>query len=138
MGENGLVTRGPFLRSPERTRRLIHEAETRGVEVIIAGAAHPAGVIAAKTILPVIGVPINSSPLNGLDSLFSTVQMAGGIPFASMAIGKAGAKSAGIFAAQIVARRSPDVAKPLLSYKKSLAEEVEAMGKRLHEKDPSD
>ncbi len=127
-------------RSPERTRRLIREAEERGVQVIIAGAggaAHLAGVIAAETILPVIGVPITSA-LNGLDSLLSTVQMPGGIPVASMAIGKAGAKNAGIFAAQIVARRSPEVAKRLLSYKKSLAEEMEAKGKRLHEKGHSD
>lgn len=128
-------------RSPERTKRLIHEAEEGGTQVIIAGAgaaAHLAGVIAAETTLPVIGVPINSSPLNGLDSLLSTVQMPGGIPVASMAIGKAGAKNAGIFAAQIIARRSPEVAKRLLSYKKSLAEEVEAKGKRLHEKGHSD
>ncbi|MDC4204127.1 MAG: 5-(carboxyamino)imidazole ribonucleotide mutase [Candidatus Manganitrophus sp.] len=127
-------------RSPERTRRLIHEAEERGVQVIIAGAggaAHLAGVIAAETILPVIGVPIPSA-LNGLDSLLSTVQMPGGIPVASMAIGKAGAKNAGIFAAQIVARRSPETAKRLLAYKKSLAEEMEAKGKRLHEKGHSD
>lgn len=124
-------------RSPERTRKLVREAEERGAQVIIAGAgsaAHLAGVIAAETILPVIGVPINSSPLNGLDSLLSTVQMPGGIPVASMAIGKAGAKNAGIFAAQIIARRSSETAQRLLSYKKSLAEEVEAKGKRLHEK----
>ncbi|MBI3802845.1 MAG: 5-(carboxyamino)imidazole ribonucleotide mutase [Nitrospirae bacterium] len=124
-------------RSPERTKRLIHEAETRGVDVIIAGAggaAHLAGVIAAETILPVIGVPISSSPLNGLDSLLSTVQMPSGIPVATVAIGKAGAKNAGILATQILARRSSDLAKRLLSYKKSLAEEVEAKGKRFHEK----
>lgn len=81
-----------------------------------------------------IGVPINSSPLNGLDSLLSTVQMLSGIPVATVAIGKAGAKNAGILAAQIIARQSPDLAKRLLAYKKSLAEEMEAKGKRLHEK----
>ncbi len=92
-------------RSPKRTVKLTTEAEKKGIEVIIAGAgsaAHLAGVIAAHTILPVIGVPIDSSPLKGIDALFSTVQMPPGIPVATMAIGKAGAKNAAILAAQIL------------------------------------
>lgn len=128
-------------RSPDRTRRLIHFAEKKGVRVIIAGAggaAHLAGVIAAESILPVIGVPINSSPLNGLDSLLSTVQMPGGVPVATMAIGKDGAKNAGIFAIQILAGNSPEIAKRLRSYKENLALDVEAKGKQLHGNGPTD
>lgn len=121
-------------RSPERTRRYIKDAEIRGVEVIIAGAggaAHLAGVIAAETILPVIGVPIDSSPLKGLDALLSTVQMPGGVSVATMAIGKAGAKNAGIFAVQILARKHPEIADRLLQYKRKLAEELEEKAKKL-------
>lgn len=120
-------------RSPDRTRKLIHSAEERGVQVIIAGAggaAHLAGVIAAETILPVIGVPIESSPLHGLDSLLSTVQMPGGVPVATMAIGKAGAKNAALFALQILARSAPEIAQHLRSYKEDLAAQVEAKGKQ--------
>jgi 5-(carboxyamino)imidazole ribonucleotide mutase len=93
-------------RSPARTMALATEAASRGIKVIIAGAgmaAHLAGVVAAKTILPVIGVPMPGGVLNGLDALFSTVQMPAGIPVATMAIGKAGAKNAGLFAIQILA-----------------------------------
>lgn len=121
-------------RTPERATRLASEAEKKGIEVIIAGAgmaAHLAGVIAAHTILPVIGVPINSSPLNGLDSLLSTVQMPPGVPVAAMAIGKAGAKNAAVFSAQIIARKDPEVAKRLKDYKKKMAEEVEKKAKAL-------
>lgn len=93
-------------RSPARTMALASEAAERGIKVIIAGAgmaAHLAGVVAAKTILPVIGVPMPGGALNGVDALYSTVQMPAGIPVATMAIGKAGAKNAGIFAVQIIA-----------------------------------
>ena len=92
-------------RTPDRTVKLIREAEKKGVEVIIAGAgaaAHLAGVIAAHTIIPVVGVPIDSSPLKGIDVLYSTVQMPPGIPVATMAVGKGGAKNAAIFAAQVL------------------------------------
>ena len=100
-------------RSPERAVRLARDAGKKGIKVIIAGAgaaAHLAGVIAAHTILPVIGVPINSSPLQGFDSLFSTVQMPPGLPVATMAVGKAGAKNAGIFAAQIMGMNDKKIA----------------------------
>jgi phosphoribosylaminoimidazole carboxylase PurE protein len=114
-------------RSPKRTVKLAMEAEKRGIEVIIAGAgaaAHLAGVIAAHTILPVIGVPIDSSPLKGVDALFSTVQMPPGIPVAAMAIGKAGAKNAAILAAQILRTKNPYLAKTLRAYKTKMAKEV--------------
>jgi phosphoribosylaminoimidazole carboxylase PurE protein len=114
-------------RSPERTVKLTKEAEKKGVEVIIAGAgsaAHLAGVIASHTILPVIGVPVDSSPLKGIDALYSTVQMPPGIPVATMAVGKGGARNSAIFAAQILGRKDPKIARALRTYKKKLAEEV--------------
>ena len=115
-------------RSPEWTRRYLRQAESKGVEVIIAGAggaAHLAGTIAAHSRLPVIGVPIDSSSLRGLDSLLSTVQMPSGVPVATMAIGKAGAKNAGIFATQILARGNTKLINKLIAYKKKLEKEVE-------------
>ena len=121
-------------RTPERTTKLASEAEGKGIDVIIAGAgmaAHLAGVVASHTIVPVIGVPIDSSPLNGLDSLLSTAQMPSGVPVAAMAIGKAGAKNAGIFAAQIIGRKDMKVAKRLKDLKKKLAEEVDRKVKAL-------
>ena len=93
-------------RTPERLVRYAREAEGRGLRVLIAGAggaAHLAGVLAAHVTLPVIGVPMDSGPLNGLDALLSTVQMPGGVPVATFAIGKAGAINAGLFAAQSLA-----------------------------------
>src|SRR5205085_5311024 len=93
-------------RSPQRTADFARQAPGRGIRVIIAGAGgavHLAGVIAAETTLPVIGVPIPSTPLNGLDSLLATVQMPAGIPVATVAVGKAGATNAGILAAQMLA-----------------------------------
>ncbi|QPJ65455.1 MAG: 5-(carboxyamino)imidazole ribonucleotide mutase [Candidatus Nitrohelix vancouverensis] len=122
-------------RSPERTRRLIKKAEREGVQVFIAGAgaaAHLAGVIAAETIIPVIGVPIGSSPLNGLDALLSTAQMPGGISVASMAIGKAGAKNAGVLAVQIIALSDKGLTSKLKRYKTDLAKEVERKSKKLN------
>lgn len=123
-------------RTPERVRKLSTEAEKRGIEVIIAAAgaaAHLAGVIASHTNLPVIGIPINSSPLQGLDSLLSTVQMPPGVPVATMAVGKAGAKNAAIFAAQIIGRKDKRLVKKLIAYRKRTAAEIEkkaiALGK---------
>jgi phosphoribosylaminoimidazole carboxylase PurE protein len=104
------------------------------LEVIIAGAgaaAHLAGAIAANTILPVIGIPIDSSSLKGLDALLATVQMPAGIPVATMAIGKPGAANAGIFAAQIMARKDPKVAAKLTEFKKELAAGVEERDRKL-------
>jgi 5-(carboxyamino)imidazole ribonucleotide mutase len=115
-------------RSPKRTAQLAAEAAGRGVRVIIAGAgmaAHLAGVIAAETTLPVIGVPMGGSALNGMDALYSTVQMPGGIPVATMAIGKAGAKNAGIFAIEILALGDPALKEKLGAYRDRMAREVE-------------
>lgn len=124
-------------RSPERTTRLAKEAEKNGFEVIIAGAgasAHLAGAIAAHTILPVIGVPINSSPLQGFESLLSMVQMPPGVPVATMAVGKAGAKNAAILAAEIIGRKDAKIAKKLKDYKKKMADEVEKKAKTIEKK----
>ncbi|MEW6213727.1 MAG: 5-(carboxyamino)imidazole ribonucleotide mutase [Nitrospirota bacterium] len=121
-------------RTPARAIRLALEAEEKGTEVIIVGAgmaAHLAGLLAAHTIVPVIGVPIDASPLNGLDSLLSIVQMPPGVPVATMAIGKAGAKNAAIFSAQIIGRKDPEVAERLKNYKKRMAEEVEEKALKL-------
>jgi len=103
-------------RTPDRLERFLAGAEEAGIEVVICGAggaAHLAGVTAAHTLLPVLGVPIQSSPLSGLDSLLSTVQMPGGIPVATFGIGRSGAKNAGLFAAAILARRDPALKKRL-------------------------
>src|SRR5678809_1183267 len=115
-------------RSPDRTADFARKAATRGVRVIIAGAggaAHLAGVIAAHTTLPVIGVPIPSTSLNGMDSLLSTVQMPAGIPVATVAIGKPGATNAGILAAQILGLSDAGIAKNLGAHKEKLASGVE-------------
>jgi len=124
-------------RAPELTEALAKNAHKKGIEVIIAGAgaaAHLAGVIASKTILPVLGVPIDSSSLNGLDSLLSTVQMPGGIPVATMAIGKAGAKNGAIFAIQILSLKHPVLKKKLALYKKKLADETSRKARQLAKK----
>ena len=121
-------------RSPKRTSDYAKSAADRGIKDIIAGAgraAHLAGFIAAETTLPVIGVPIDSSSLKGLDALLSTVQMPGGVPVASMAIGKAGAKNAGIFAAQILAVSYKDIQTKLRAYKKKQANDVEEKAKNI-------
>jgi len=121
-------------RTPKRTSEYARGAEGRGIRVIIAGAgsaAHLAGFIAAETTLPVIGVPIDSSPLKGLDSLLSTVQMPGGVPVASMAIGKAGAKNAGLFAAQVLAVSNPRLAGLLKDHREQMARQVEAKAEKL-------
>lgn len=116
-------------RSPERTGELARTAAGRGVKVIIAGAgmaAHLAGVVAAETVLPVIAVPLPGGALNGLDALYAMVQMPGGIPVATMAIGKAGAKNAGLFAVQILALGSPELAERFVAYKQAMADDVAA------------
>lgn len=115
-------------RSPNRTSQYAREAEGAGIQVFIAGAgaaAHLAGVVAAHTILPVIGVPLSSSPLAGLDALLSTVQMPGGVPVASMAIGKAGARNAGLFAVQILARADARLSRALHDYKDQMRKDIE-------------
>jgi 5-(carboxyamino)imidazole ribonucleotide mutase len=107
-------------RTPERHHRYVTSADERGVEVFICGAgfaAHLAGVTAALTHLPVLGVPLEGSALQGLDSLLSTVQMPGGIPVATFGIGKAGAKNAGLFAAAILAGRDRELRKRLAEYR---------------------
>src|SRR5881394_1524420 len=121
-------------RSPDRTAEYARRAAGRGVRVIIAGAggaAHLAGVIAAHTTLPVIGVPIPSTSLNGMDSLLATVQMPAGIPVATVAIGKPGATNAGILAAQILALSNASLAKKLISHKETLANSVEEKSRKL-------
>lgn len=121
-------------RSPSRTAEYAAQAADRGIRVIIAGAggaAHLAGVIAAHTTLPVIGVPIPSSALQGMDALLATVQMPAGIPVATLAIGKAGATNAGILAAQILGVADAAVAKKLSAYKDKLARGVEEKSKKL-------
>src|SRR5579863_5344773 len=121
-------------RSPERTAEYARKAAGRGIRVIIAGAggaAHLAGVIAAHTTLPVIGVPIPSTSLNGMDSLLATVQMPAGIPVATVAIGKPGATNAGILAAQIIGVADQAIAKKLLAHKEKLARGVEEKSKKL-------
>ncbi len=121
-------------RTPERAARFASGARQRGIKVIIAGAghaAHLAGAMAAQTALPVIGVPIDSSSLQGLDALLATVQMPPGIPVATMAIGKPGAKNAGILATQIIALENPELSAMLEAYKQEMALEVERKAKKL-------
>jgi phosphoribosylaminoimidazole carboxylase PurE protein len=128
------VTISSAHRSPDRTQRYAATLEERGVQVIIAcagGAAHLAGVLAAHTILPVVGVPIDSSPLKGFDALLSTSMMPAGVPVATVAIGKAGASNAAILAAQILARSDAELAQRLRRYKERLAEGVEAKDREL-------
>ena len=113
---------------------LATEAAGRGVKIIIAGAgmaAHLAGVVASKTILPVIGVPMPGGALNGVDALYATVQMPAGIPVATMAIGKAGAKTAGLFAVQVLALSDPQYTEALLRYRADMDKELEQIDAEL-------
>lgn len=131
------VTISSAHRTPKRTSEFSQSARSRGIEVIIAGAgwaAHLAGVIASETTLPVIGVPIDSSPLNGLDALLSTAQMPGGVPVATMTIGKAGAKNAALFAVQILSLKYPELQDKLAAFRKEMCEEVEAKADALKSK----
>lgn len=114
-------------RTPTQTHQYATSLKERGVKVVIAaagGAAHLAGVIAGNTTLPVIGIPIQTSALSGMDSLLSTVQMPKGIPVATVAIGKAGAANAAILATQILALNDVGLEKKLLEYKKKMAEKI--------------
>lgn len=114
-------------RTPDRAAEYASTAESRGIKVIIAAAgaaAHLAGVLAAHTILPIIGIPIDATSLNGLDSLLSTVQMPGGIPVATVAIGKAGATNAAILAAQMIGLYDKNIASNLRKMKEDMAKKV--------------
>ena len=123
-------------RSPQRAAAWAATAPERGIKVIIAGAghaAHLAGVMAAHTSLPIIGVPIDSSCLQGMDALLATVQMPPGIPVATMAIGKPGARNAGILAVQILALADADLTEKLQEYKQDMAVKVEEKAKKLED-----
>jgi 5-(carboxyamino)imidazole ribonucleotide mutase len=124
-------------RSPARTATLATEAADRGIKLIIAGAgvaAHLAGVIASKTTLPVIGVPTPGGALNGVDALYATVQMPAGIPVATMAVGRAGAKNAGLFAVQVLALSEPKLAQAMIDYRVEMDQELERKDAELQAK----
>jgi 5-(carboxyamino)imidazole ribonucleotide mutase len=121
-------------RTPARAHQYATTAARRGLKVLIVGAgaaAHLAGVMAANTTLPVIGVPMATSTLNGLDALLSTVQMPGGIPVATMAIDKAGAVNAAIFTAEILGLSDPEIAQRLVAHKEELVRDVAEKNARL-------
>ncbi len=121
-------------RTPAQTHAYVEEAESRGCVVFIAAAgmaAHLAGTVAALTTRPVVGVPVDAGPLSGLDALLSTVQMPGGIPVATVAIGKAGAKNAGYLAAQIIAVADPALAERVAKERRAQADAVMAKDKKL-------
>jgi 5-(carboxyamino)imidazole ribonucleotide mutase len=123
-------------RTPEETARYAREAESRGIKVLIAGAgaaAHLAGVLASRATIPVIGVPLNATPLGGLDALLATVQMPGGIPVATMAIGKAGARNAALFAIQILGLSDEGLSGKLKEARSRMAEAVEAKSRKVQE-----
>lgn len=124
-------------RSPARTYKLIESSERKGVEVFIAvagKAAHLAGVVAAHTARPVIGVPVGSSPLGGLDALLSTVQMPKGVPVATMGVGKSGASNAALLAIQILSLKDPSLTERLKDYREKMASQVEIKSKNLKQK----
>src|SRR5437762_2011099 len=134
LGISSEMTVASAHRSPERVMRLVREAPDRGVKVFIVGAgaaAHLGGVVAAHTTKPVIGVPLDSSALKGLDALLSTVQMPPGVPVATVAIGKPGATNAGVLAAQMIALADSSVAKRLEAHKQKLEAGVEEKSKKL-------
>ena len=139
LNEFGLTSRMTVAsahRSPARVMALIDVAHAQGVKVFIVGAgaaAHLAGVVAAHTTRPVIGVPIDSSALKGLDALLSTVQMPPGVPVATVAIGKPGATNAGVLATQMIALGDKAMAARLDDHKKKMAAKVEAAAKKLEE-----
>ncbi|TEU06109.1 MAG: 5-(carboxyamino)imidazole ribonucleotide mutase [Candidatus Aminicenantes bacterium] len=124
-------------RSPERTVKLIQSCEKDGAEVFIAvagKAAHLAGVVASHTVRPVIGVPVGSPALSGLDALLSTVQMPKGVPVATMGLGKSGAANAAILAVQILSLEEPSLREKLKEYREKMASEVESKSKKIKEK----
>ena len=128
-------------RSPHRTAEYVRTARQRGLKLIIAGAgssAHLAGVTAAETTLPVIGVPIDSSPLSGFDALLSTVQMPPGVPVATMGVGRSGATNAGIFAVQVLALGDERLTAKLADYKASLEKAVAEKSKKVQEQSSVD
>ena len=121
-------------RTPEDMFDYAANARERGLKVIIAGAggaAHLPGMVASKTTLPVIGVPVQTKALDGMDSLLSIVQMPGGVPVATVAIGKAGAKNAGILAAQILGTHDKQIAERLLAYQQGMKKQVAEMRNQL-------
>ncbi len=121
-------------RTPERVAEVALRAEQEGWKVLIAGAgmaAHLAGFLAAHTILPVIGVPIDGGPLHGMDALLSTVQMPGGIPVATMGLGAAGAKNAGVFAVQILAASDPALQDKIRQYRQAQKKTLEEKAARV-------
>ncbi|SFJ77354.1 5-(carboxyamino)imidazole ribonucleotide mutase [Halobacillus dabanensis] len=123
-------------RTPEDMFTYAETAREKGLKVIIAGAggaAHLPGMVAAKTTLPVIGVPVESKALQGLDSLLSIVQMPGGVPVATVAIGKAGAKNAGLLAAEMIGAFDSEVASRLSDYRQQMVEKVDGMRRDLLE-----
>jgi 5-(carboxyamino)imidazole ribonucleotide mutase len=122
-------------RSPARTRKLIAEMEAAGVQVFIVGAggaAHLGGVVAAETTLPVIGVPLASSPLSGWDALLAIAQMPGGVPVATMAVGKAGAKNAGVLACQMLALGDKNLARRMADWKQKMEQDVATAALKLY------
>jgi len=124
-------------RSPEKAAQYAKSAEERGIKVLIAGAgaaAHLAGALAAHSLLPVIGIPLSSSPLHGLDALLSTAQMPAGVPVATMALDRAGARNAAILAAQILALRDPRLAARLRGLKEKMAEEIDETDRQMKRK----
>ncbi len=124
-------------RSPERVAELARNAAGQGVAMIIAGAggaAHLAGVVAAHTMLPVVGVPLSSTPLSGFDALLATAQMPAGVPVATMAVGKPGARNAALFAARIIALSDADVRARVEKARSELAASVEKKDRALQEK----
>ncbi len=134
------ITIGSAHRTPDRVSEFVTTATDRGIRVLVAVAglaAHLPGVVASKTLLPVIGVPVDAGPLNGVDALYSIVQMPGGIPVASMAIGKAGARNAGIFAAQILALSDPQITQRLADHRREMAESVQSKADKLAEIGPA-
>jgi phosphoribosylaminoimidazole carboxylase PurE protein len=124
-------------RSPDRTLRLVKEAETKGAEVFIAVAgksAHLAGVVAAHTVRPVIGVPVESAALAGQDALFSTVQMPKGVPVATMGLGKTGGSNAALLAVEILALKRGELQGKLVEHRARMAAAVEANSRKIQEK----
>lgn len=124
-------------RTPDQSAKYAREAASQGLKVIIAaagGAAHLAGVLAAHTVLPVIGVPISATPLQGVDSLYATVQMPPGIPVATVAVGEFGAVNSAILAAQMIALSDDQMKDRLLAYKADMVKKVEQKNHALQEK----
>jgi 5-(carboxyamino)imidazole ribonucleotide mutase len=124
-------------RTPARTAKLVREARANGFCAVICGAgaaAHLAGVAAAETTLPVLGVPLAATSLGGLDALLATVQMPAGVPVATFAIGEAGARNAALFAVQIVAATNKKLAQKLEDYRKGMAQKVEEKDRKLQER----